>query len=206
MTTEKHLVGMENEQKVVKLLNSWLGISVQNLISRTCSDSESREKASAFCNPVIFNDKAQYAGTDIQYNGLSIDVKCNGTGYTRACFELFKDESNCYSYRNSPETHLIAHYMERTKKLYLFPSKFIELVVNRENVAQLELAADFYCNNKKIYSGENRQKPDKFNFYIDPDELTIPLRNYLAFFCSNKDVVKMFLQTYQPYENENFKE
>lgn len=196
MPNEKHLAALETENKVSKLLVERLCIPKERIIHVVCSDRDTLERTISLGIDVTENSKLQLTGTDLQYNGISIDSKVNSDKYTRACFELFDDKTGYYSYHKPTDTHLIAQYMQKTDELHLYPASFIERIVNKVNVSQFGLSADFYCNINKFYPTENKKKTNKFNFCIEPKELTIPLINYLSYECINKDMINLFLHSY----------
>jgi preprotein translocase subunit SecB len=214
-TTNKHLIGMKNEQNILKITYDLYGVESNKFTyivydNKDCRDAVTFDIDKENSPQIVFDSKKQLDGSDILYNGLSFDIKINGKAYQRSCFELYTENDGTFSYRKPKDTASIIMVMNSSKLIFTFPCSLIEQITNRVNINNLNLPYDFYNNESlffdKLESYTGTKKDGKKLFFINPDILQAALRQYIAYECNNKDMIWFYFNI-NPYEtNIEFKE
>ena len=207
-TNKAMLLGMQNEQKILDITLDLYGIPTEQFNYIVYDSKECRENITPnLAANIIYSSKGQLAGNDITYKGLSFDIKVNGQRYDRACFELYKENDGTFSYRKPKDTGSIITVMKSTGFIFTFPCSFIENIVNRVNINNLNLPHNFYSNqniffeNLDSYIGKKEGKENKKLFLVDPSALINPLRNYLAYQNTNQDLTFFYFNA-KPYKTD----
>ena len=199
---------MKNEQNILKITYDLYGVESNKFTyivydNKDCRDAVTFDIDKENSPQIIFDSKKQLDGSDILHNGLSFDVKVNSAKYDRACFELYDNNGNGYSYNKLKDTHSIIMVMNNSKIIYTYPASFIENIVNRVNIKNLKLPYDFYNNESLYFDGIEsyigNKKEGKKLFLINPDILQAALRQYIAYECNNKDMIWFYFNI-KPYE------
>lgn len=201
---------MSNEQAILRMTDKLYGIPTNQFTyivydSKACRDAIETDQENS--PQIVFDSKKQLEGSDILYNGLSFDVKINGKIYRRSCFELYDNGNGQYTYKKPKDTASIIMVMNSSKLIFTFPCTFIENVVNRVNINNLNLPHDFYSNQNIFfdkldsYIGKKEGKENKKLVLIDPSALINPLRNYLAYQNTNQDLTFFYFNA-KPYKTD----
>ena len=214
-TTNKHLIGMANEQTILRMTEQLYGIPTKEFTyivydNKECKNTVTFDTSDKDSPQILYDSKKQLDGSDIIFNGLSFDVKCNSAKFQRACFELYDNGNGQYTYKKPKDTASIVMIMNSSKLIFTFPCSFVENIVNRVNIKNLNLPKDFYNNeslffdNLESYTGT--KKEGKKLFFINPDILQAALRQYIAYECNNKDMIWFYFNI-KPFETDiEFKE
>lgn len=214
-TTKNHLIGMNNEFRILSIteelyklpINEFTWVIYEDLENKCKKESDSLlKKLKKSDQPQIdISSDEQVAGTDIKFRGLTLDVKVNKHyPLDRACFEIF-NKDGVFSYEKYKDSHLIVCVMRDTSAIYNFPASLIEKIVSH-NIGDLHsLPDDFYSNKRYFEQKKSKQVRGKIkNVYcIEPKTLNKVLREYLAYHCTNADMIYL-LSKCEPFIDKEY--
>jgi hypothetical protein len=206
MTTQSHVIGMQNEVSFAKVFEQVYQVPLQDLIYFVFDDTKSREVVKgAFggdnAPSIVYSSEQQLNGSDFMYKGISLDLKVNGARWDNPFFELYSHDGE-YSYNKPKDSHVIVAIMAGTSYIYSIPASLVECIVNHD-IANLPIPANFYYEKslfRVIDCKQDLQEKGKTGFVISKDVLQACIRPYLAFRCGNGMLSYLLMQT-KPYHD-----
>jgi hypothetical protein len=206
MTTQSHVIGMQNEVSFAKVFEQVYQVPLQDLIYFVFDDTKSREVVKgAFggdnAPSIVYSSEQQLNGSDFMYKGISLDLKVNGARWDNPFFELYSHDGE-YSYNKPKDSHVIVAIMAGTSYIYSIPASLVECIVNHD-IANLPIPANFYYEKSLFRVIDNKpdlQDKGKTGFVISKDVLQACIRPYLAFRCGNGMLSYLLMQT-KPYHD-----
>ena len=155
----------------------------------------------------LYNDDVQYqrSGADYIMNGVILDLKTSPKDYDNRASFILEYDTNVHEWRFSPDVdnRLIVHFNVKTYELYIFPTRLVEMIVNRK-LRELPFDSANY-HNRQLYN--EKKCNGKYLFNINCDILQKCISTFLDKYCTNNYVKAMLrMCNVAQIDKNNFKE